>query len=111
MFKHLLLPTDGSKLADRAVQRGIEFAKEIKAQVTAVHVIPEFTMMADESFVLPASADRSAVTTRKRRRARKKCWRDGERAQAAGVKSEGIALMGDRPYEEIIETAKKRKCT
>ena len=57
MFKHLLLPTDGSKLADRAVQRGIEFAKEIKAQVTAVHVIPEFTMMADESFVLPASAD------------------------------------------------------
>ena len=40
MFKHLLLPTDGSKLSDRAVQRGLDFAKEIGAKVTAVHVIP-----------------------------------------------------------------------
>jgi nucleotide-binding universal stress UspA family protein len=111
MFKHLLLPTDGSKLADRAVQRGIEFAKEIKAQVTAVHVIPEFTMMADESFVLPTSADlKRRYDKEAKARAEKMLAKIGERAQAAGVKSEGIAVMGDRPYEEIIETAKKRKC-
>jgi nucleotide-binding universal stress UspA family protein len=57
MFKHVLLPTDGSKFSDRAVQRGIEFARSLGARVTTVHVIPEFRMMADESFVLPTSAD------------------------------------------------------
>ena len=57
MFKHLLLPTDGSKLSDRAVERGLELASALGARVTAVHVVPEFKMMADESFVLPTGAD------------------------------------------------------
>jgi len=32
--------TDGSKLSSKAVERGIAFAKKIKARVTAVHVVP-----------------------------------------------------------------------
>lgn len=111
MFKHLLLPTDGSKLSERAVQRGIDFAKEIKARVTAVHIIPEFRMMADESFVLPASVDlKRRYEKEAKARADKMLAKIGDRAQAAGVKYEGIAVMGDVPYEAIIETAKKRKC-
>lgn len=111
MFKHLLLPTDGSKFSDRAVQRGIEFAKEIKARVTAVHVIPEFRMMADESFVLPTSIDlKRRYDKEAKTRAEKMLAKIGERAQAAGVKYEGVAVMGDVPYEEIINAAKKHKC-
>jgi nucleotide-binding universal stress UspA family protein len=53
----MLLPTDGSKLSERAVERGLELAKSIGARVTSVHVIPEFRLMADESFALPTSAD------------------------------------------------------
>lgn len=111
MFKHILLPTDGSKLSDRAVQRGIEFAKEIRARVTSVHVIPEFLMMADESFVLPTSMDlKRRYDKEAKARAEKMLEKIGERAKAAGVKYEGVSVMGDVAYEEIIETAKKRKC-
>lgn len=111
MFKHILLPTDGSKLSDRAVQRGIEFAKEIRARVTSVHVIPEFRMMADESFVLPTSVDlKRRYDKEAKARAEKMLEKIGERAKAAGVKYEGVSVMGDVAYEEIIETAKKRKC-
>lgn len=111
MFKHLLLPTDGSKLSDKAVQRGIDFAKEIKARVTAVHVIPEFRMMADESFVLPTSADlKKRYEKETRARAEKMLARIGERAHAAGVKYESVVVMGDVPYDDIINTAKKHKC-
>lgn len=111
MFKHLLLPTDGSKLSDRAVQRGIDFAKEIKARVSVVHVIPEFRMMADESFVLPTSVDlKKRYEKEARARAEKMLARVGERAQSAGVKYESFAILGDVPYEEIIDTAKKQKC-
>ena len=40
MFKHILLPTDGSPLSDKGVRLGISFAKRIKARVTTIHVVP-----------------------------------------------------------------------
>jgi nucleotide-binding universal stress UspA family protein len=111
MFKHILLPTDGSKLSDRAVQRGIEFAKSISAKITAVHVIPEFRMMADESFVLPTSADlKRRYDNEAKARTQKMLDKIGARAKAAGVKYEGVCRMGDVPYEHIIDAAKKKKC-
>ena len=36
MFKHVLIATDGSELAERAVAQGLELAKVINAKVTAV---------------------------------------------------------------------------
>lgn len=38
MFKHILLPTDGSELAQLAVIKGIEFAGLMGARVTACYV-------------------------------------------------------------------------
>jgi nucleotide-binding universal stress UspA family protein len=111
MFKHILLPTDGSKLSDRATQRGIELAEAVGARVTSVHVIPEFRIMADESFVLPNTVDiKRRYETESKARAQKLLDKIGERARAAGVKYEGVAVTGDVPYEQIIEAAKKRKC-
>ena len=111
MFKHILLPTDGSKLSDRALQRGIELAEAIRARITAVHVIPEFRMMADESFVLPTSLDLKARYEKESKaRASKMLEKISARAKAAGVPYEGVVVIGETPYEHIIDTAKKRKC-
>jgi nucleotide-binding universal stress UspA family protein len=111
MFKHILLPTDGSKLSDRAVQRGIELAAAIEARVTALHVIPEFRIMADESFVLPTSADlKGRYEKEAKARAAKMLDKVATRARDAGIAYEGVVLMGETPYQHIIETAKRRKC-
>ena len=40
MFKHILLPTDGSELSVAAVHQGIRFAKSIGAKVTGLCVMP-----------------------------------------------------------------------
>jgi nucleotide-binding universal stress UspA family protein len=40
MFKHILLPTDGSELSRQAVAGGILFAKSCGASIVALHVIP-----------------------------------------------------------------------
>jgi nucleotide-binding universal stress UspA family protein len=40
MFKHILLPTDGSELSLAAVQQGILFAKSIGSKVTGLCVMP-----------------------------------------------------------------------
>ena len=52
MFKHILLPTDGSKLSSKAVKVGIDFAKKTRARVTAIHVVPEFTLMVDDGITM-----------------------------------------------------------
>lgn len=111
MFKNILLPTDGSKLSDRAVQRGIDLAKALGARVTSVHVIPEFRIMADESFVLPTGADlKRRYDKEAKARTERMLAKIAERAKAAGVKHEGVSVTGDVPFEHIIETAKKHKC-
>ncbi|MEF9947704.1 MAG: universal stress protein, partial [Comamonas sp.] len=38
MFKHLLIPTDGSKLSEAAIRAGISLARENDAKVTALYV-------------------------------------------------------------------------
>jgi nucleotide-binding universal stress UspA family protein len=42
VFEHILIPTDGSKLSEKAVRKGIRFAHALKARVTAFHAIPRF---------------------------------------------------------------------
>ena len=42
MFRNILIPTDGSNLAAKAVEQGILFAKEIGAKITAVTVTEPF---------------------------------------------------------------------
>ena len=41
MYKHVLLPTDGSALSDIAVESGIAFAKSIGARLTGCYVVLE----------------------------------------------------------------------
>jgi len=40
MYKHILIATDGSELAGRALAHGLALAKELKASVTVVTVTP-----------------------------------------------------------------------
>jgi nucleotide-binding universal stress UspA family protein len=40
MYRHILIPTDGSELSKQAVQHGIDLAKPLAAQITAVTAVP-----------------------------------------------------------------------
>ena len=111
MFKHILLPTDGSKLSERAVQRGIQFAKEMNARVTALHAVPEFRMVVEEGFVSPMSAElKKRFENESQQHARKMLAKVEKTAREAGVKCESVAVVSDYPYQQIIEIAKKQKC-
>ena len=45
MFKNILVPTDGSDLAAKAVEQGVLFAKEIGAKITALTVTEPFHLV------------------------------------------------------------------
>jgi nucleotide-binding universal stress UspA family protein len=111
MFKHILLPTDGSKLSDRAVKQGIRFAKSIGARVTALHVIPEFKMVLEEGFVSPMTAElKTRFEKESQAHARKMLEKVERAAKAEGVRCESVAVVSDLPYQQIIDVAKKKKC-
>lgn len=41
MFKHVLLPTDGTELSEASVRAGIQLAREMGAKITALFVMPD----------------------------------------------------------------------
>ena len=42
MFKHILVPTDGSELSQATARRAVSFAKESGARITALYATPDF---------------------------------------------------------------------
>jgi len=110
MFKHILLPTDGSELSNKAVKRGIEFAKKIKARVTAIHVVPEFRVIVDEGLVSLSAALKKRLEAEALARAQKMLSTIARQAKARGVRCATISVASDLPYQQIIAIARKKKC-
>jgi nucleotide-binding universal stress UspA family protein len=108
MFKHVLLPTDGSKLSEKSVKQGIRLAKSLNARVTALHVIPKFHTFTYETEMLEVTRGEYEHASEKRAdeflRTVKKI------AANAGVECDTLHASSDQPYEEIIKTAKKKDC-
>jgi nucleotide-binding universal stress UspA family protein len=105
MFKHLLIPTDGSELSEAAIQAGVQFAKSINAKVTGFYAMPMFNMLRHG----PEGAIEDFT---------KDCKAEGDRflavilraAKAADVPCETALQTSDQPYEAIIATAKEKGC-
>ena len=111
MFKHILLPTDGSKLADRAIIHGINLAKSLGAKLTLLSVVPEFRMIADESFAMPMSMQAKQRYEKETKvLAEKKLVTVSAHIAKAGLQSTSVVVSSDLPYQQIIEVARKRKC-
>jgi nucleotide-binding universal stress UspA family protein len=110
MFKHILIPTDGSPVAAKAIQAGVALAKEMGAAVTGYYAIePAPTHIYGEGYL----ADRNLVEEleRRSRDVAQRCVDEiATAAKAAGVKCETVVGKAVVPYKGIIEAAEKNKC-
>jgi nucleotide-binding universal stress UspA family protein len=108
MFKHILLPTDGSELSRRAVAVGLELAATFKARVFALHVVPPFhtiSYMAEMLAATEISYVEEAVA-----RAERYLEEVRAAAKAAGVECQATYVFDDRPYQAIVQTASEQHC-
>lgn len=112
MYKHILLPVDGSELSRKAETECFAFAKAIGARVTALHVVSHFHL-----HYQPWATPKSMHTKIEREHeeeatqiATKMLSELETRARSAGVKCETRVVVGDNPYEEIIDNAAKGQC-
>jgi nucleotide-binding universal stress UspA family protein len=113
MFKHILLPTDGSKLSDKAVKQAINVAKGLGAKITAIHVMPDAdAYVSDRYKVLPVLAAPVKEKYKKEAAALSQEILDKvvAAATAAGVECGQISVTGGSPYEVIVKQAAKSGC-
>ena len=108
MFKHILLPTDGSKLSDAAVQKAVEFAKSIGAKVTGFHVMPQFHVFTYRTEMLEDTREEFARDSRTH--AQKYLAVIQNAANKAGIACETASITSDQPYEAIIQAAERTGC-
>jgi nucleotide-binding universal stress UspA family protein len=111
MYKHILLPTDGSPLSEKAVKQCIRLAKSIGAKITTLNVTPEFQMIMDEGFVMPnAALVKKRFEEETAKRSKKLLAEVKAGASAAGVDCDSVSVTSGVPYEAIIKQARKAKC-
>ena len=110
MFKNILVPTDGSKLSMKAVDKAIEFSKSNGAVVTVMTVTPPYPMTpTGDGYVLePMSGD--AWDKIMKERAEKILAVAERRAKAKGISVQLVSVRNGLIYDGIIAAAKKHKC-
>lgn len=108
MFKHLLLPTDGSPLSEAAVRRGLQLAKEQGASVTAIHVLPQFHVFSYHTAMLGESRDEFLGACG--RQAQKYLAEVERAAREQLVPCATLIETSDHPHEAITTAAERAGC-
>ncbi|MGH8678764.1 MAG: universal stress protein [Burkholderiales bacterium] len=110
MYKHILLPTDGSPLSRKAIKAGIAFAKAIDARVTGFYSPEQYEVMAYGEYFPPDLISRTEWESRSKKTAEKLLAVLEKEATAARVRYQSFYLSSLAPWEAIVEAAKKKKC-
>jgi nucleotide-binding universal stress UspA family protein len=108
LFKNILIATDGSDLAAKAVEQGIPFAKEIGAKITAVTVTEPFHLVS----VAPSQLEYTPIEYKKHAEAHAKKVLAAvlDAARLAGVACETLHVEHEQVYQAIIDAAEARRC-
>jgi len=108
VYAHILIPTDGSDLAESAVRHGIALAKRIGAKVTVLTVVPPFHMFTTDTQMLEDTPGQ--YKTRIRAQAASILAAGAKAATRAGVPCATVQVENEHPYRAIIAAAKAKRC-
>jgi nucleotide-binding universal stress UspA family protein len=110
MFKHILIPTDGSPLSVKAIHAGVELARVHSARVTGFFAAPAPTPLIYGDFMpvgyLPPDQHQAVIE-----KASKHHLAVIERAaREAGLEVDCLSVTSEFPADAIVEAARKRHC-
>ncbi len=110
MFKHILVPTDGSALSDGTTRKAVDFARETGARITFFYARPDYPIAfyGEGALIDPTTPEKFAEMTDKQ--AKDILAAAAALAQPAGVASSGSAIVSDVPYQAIIDAAAANGC-
>ncbi len=107
MFKRILVPTDGSDITGKAVDKALALAKSVGATVYAISVKEPFPYSAiSEMQPTPPQEFFDA----QERIAAKRLAQVTDAAKASGVACQAHSVEALHPWEAIIDHAKRMEC-
>ncbi len=126
MFKHILLPTDGSSFSEAAVEQGIVLAKTLGAKVAGLCAMPLHYKYRYTAQIMHEAFGTSTKPDTEMEEAYKAMVEDGaekgkklakgylskieKRAGKSRVACEVLCEENDFPYEAIIRVAERKNC-
>ena len=110
MFKHILVPTDGSELSQATAKRAVSFAKEAGARITAFYSKPEYPIayFGEGALIDPTTPEKFAEMADQQ--ANEYLGEISALCAEAGVACECTSATSDIPYEAIITAAETAGC-
>ena len=110
MFKHILVPTDGSALSADTVKKAVDFARETGAKITFFYAKPDYPVAfyGEGALIDPTTPEKFAEMAEKQA----KEILDAAQALAAtaGVPCATVSATSDAPYQAIIDAASANGC-
>lgn len=110
MFKHILIPTDGSKLSAEAAAAGVKLARALGARVTVLFAAPPATPIIYRDALPAGYGTTGSHKAMIEKTAQTYLGAVRKAARAAGVACQGLSVTSDFPADTILETARKRGC-
>jgi nucleotide-binding universal stress UspA family protein/hemerythrin-like domain-containing protein len=110
MYRHLLVPIDGTDLATQTVSNAVEFARTLGARITFFHAQPNHAAALSgdaEAVRLTSPADFAYAYEG---RARELLAKAESAARALGVPCASATTVNDSPYRAIIDAAREAGC-
>jgi len=111
MYKHILVTTDGSRLAARGVKAGVRLAKALGARVTGVYVIPRYVppMYGEAAIYVPGVSPRDYKRITEKH-AKKALALVEIEARMAGAPFATKFVIEDPAWKGILRVARAAKC-
>jgi nucleotide-binding universal stress UspA family protein len=110
MFKHILVPTDGSVLSADTVKKAVDFARETGARITFFYAKPDYPVAfyGEGALIDPTTPEKFAEMAEKQ--AKELLSAAQGIAAGAGVACDTLSATSDVPYEAIINAATENGC-
>jgi nucleotide-binding universal stress UspA family protein len=105
MYRHILIPTDGSELAGHGLAHGLALAKSLGAKASVIFVVEPFSEMTGrylETIERYVELRKEQATTVLDRAAKA--------AKEAGVSCETVQVENGHPHQAIIAAAEDKGC-
>jgi nucleotide-binding universal stress UspA family protein/hemerythrin-like domain-containing protein len=110
MYRHLLVPVDGTPLSIDTIGQAVEFASEVDAKITFFYADQGLTSFLQSEGIPESTISPQTFAEKSVERTKAIFAKAEAAARASGVSATSVCKESDRPFEAIIQAARENGC-